>query len=444
MPDHSTHSPGLTKMMNIVHKKLYILMMGFQIMTNTEDAHGENVVAKSELVSEPSKKVCVGRFVIELPDGFGFSYGQAVISGVGITSNPTESRNDFNGRILSREKELMTTKGDLGISLERARDIRKNDAEGRIFHFGRVRSYHVEYGKKIDLEWFSIEAHIRVDDISYELSVEVGDDEQVRKVEQIIANLRKRKPDEIPGQEGFCFGNGIVLGANALPENTESTVLFAGDRRHPDVVFALSSMSGVTGDKTLLERTADSPTRNAYRSRFQTIFEGRRSINGMPGEEISEAVRELKGTRGHTFMWESDSVKDDILKPFISLELSTGRGRPGKPVNSSLSDKEVQALWGKISNSLRLRPVSPPVSEAAPVRQPPSSASAGTPCPRSGWWSCAEHADGFEVVGGTTQYLAEGVRVPEATLLGPRKMFGRRVQFERGTPTTWKFVKERT
>lgn len=387
---------------------------------------------------------CVGRFLIDLPQGFEFSFGDTRISGVKITSDATESKEAFESRLASREKEVDvpdSTHGRAG--LERIRDVKLNHATGKIFHFGRQQSYHFEYGKKIPSEWFSLEAHLRVEDVSYRLFVEFAGDEEVQLVDHLIANLRYRETQQVPDQEGFCFENGIVLGAIASQSKVESTVLFAGDRRYPDVAFALSSMSGVTRQRTLLERIADSPTRREYRSRFETFFEGRRSINGLSGEEESHACRELKGTRGHTFMWESDSVKDDVLKPFISLELSTGLGRPGQPVNSSLSDKEVKALWAKISNSLRLRPVSPPVPKDTPVPKQPGSASTGTPCPRSGWWSCAEHADGFDVVGGTTQYIAEGVRMPEATLLGPRKMFGRRVEFQRGTPTTWKFVKER-
>lgn len=390
------------------------------------------------------RKVCVGRFVVDIDKDFEFSFGDTRIYGVQISSDDTQSDTDFEERVLAREKELAKAEiSDRIGGLEHVRGVRFNHAFGKIFHFGRERGYHFEYGKRVDNEWFSIEAYARIEDVSYRFFVEIGDDEKSQVVEQIITDLRRRKPDEVPEQEGFCIENGVVLGTIATKRKVESTVLFAGDPRHPDVAFALSSMSGVTRQKTLLQRIADSPTRQKYQSRFQTIFAGRRTINGIPGEEESHAVRELKGTRSHTFIWESDSVKDDVLKPFLSLELSTGIGRPGEPVNSSLSDKEVQALWERISNSLRLRPISPPVSKDAPVTQPPSSASAGTQCPRSGWWSCAEHADEYEVVGGTTQYLAKGVCMPEARLLGPKKMFGRRMEFELSTPTTWKFVKER-
>lgn len=39
----------------------------------------------------------------------------------------------------------------------------------------------------------------------------------------------------------------------------------------------------------------------------------------------------------------------------VTLELETGIGRPGEPVNSSLSDDAALVLWDKIAGSLRLR-----------------------------------------------------------------------------------------
>jgi hypothetical protein len=80
-------------------------------------------------------------------------------------------------------------------------------------------------------------------------------------------------------------------------------------------------------------------------------------INGFYGEEILQRVDELNGVKLHDFMWESFGHTKDVLLPKLTLELSTGIGRPGAPVNSSLSDVEALALWEKISSSLRRRVV---------------------------------------------------------------------------------------
>jgi len=59
----------------------------------------------------------------------------------------------------------------------------------------------------------------------------------------------------------------------------------------------------------------------------------------------------------------------DVLAPKITLELQTGKGRPGEPINSSLSDEAVAALWDKISSSIRLRPTSS-ATKTSPAGQP--------------------------------------------------------------------------
>ena len=52
-------------------------------------------------------------------------------------------------------------------------------------------------------------------------------------------------------------------------------------------------------------------------------------------------------------------IDDALRDPF------TGIGRPGQPVNSSLSDDAVLELWDRITTSIRLRPTS-----AAPQMPP--------------------------------------------------------------------------
>ncbi|GGX99616.1 hypothetical protein GCM10007386_33050 [Pseudoduganella dura] len=394
------------------------------------------------------KTICVGRFAVDVPEKFEFSYGDARVSGVQISSDKSETMEEFNARIIERNIELAAQKNERDLaSLENVRDLKMQHATGKIFSFGRNWSYHIAHGKRVDNEWFSIEALVRIQEVSFRLFLEIADKEDFDEVMKIIVNMRYRQSNDLPGKPGFCFDNGIILDTVPVPLPAhdqvprESVVMFTGDSKHPDVAIALNSMSGVTKQKTLLQRSADSSARIDFPFAFQPIFEGRRSINGIPGEESSERVKENNGTRAHSYRWESDSIKTDAMKPFLVLELTTGIGRPGKPVNSSLSDKEVQALWDQISGSLRPRPVKVETAKPEPS-MPPERAEAGTPCPASGQWSCVDHANGYDVVGGTTQKFVQGVKMPQAELLGPEPLFGRRKTFTLSTPTVWKLVKE--
>jgi hypothetical protein len=58
------------------------------------------------------------------------------------------------------------------------------------------------------------------------------------------------------------------------------------------------------------------------------------------------------------FMWAGLGKLRDVLAPKVTLELETGIGRPGEPVNSSLSDAAVLERWDRVTSSIRLRPTS--------------------------------------------------------------------------------------
>jgi hypothetical protein len=69
---------------------------------------------------------------------------------------------------------------------------------------------------------------------------------------------------------------------------------------------------------------------------------------------------------------------DDPARPFLSLELRTGiKERPGgKPVDTSLHEDALLALWDSIASSIRLRKPGPrpvpgpgPAAKSAPVQQ---------------------------------------------------------------------------
>ena len=388
---------------------------------------------------------CMGRFIISLPTGMVFSYGDTRMAGWQISSISEETEEMFKARIAKREIELSAKENARGLaSLETNRNVQFPEYFGRIFSYDRTWDYHLEGKRRVDHEWFSVEAFIRRNSISFHFFKQIAKPMDLTEIESLVSNTQTRKSLEIPSQAGFCIEDGFIVDPVFAEIRAESSVVFAGFPSRPDVAVALSSMSGAIVTTTLLQRTANTDIRRMYPNAFRTIFTGARDINGIFGEESSESVKELNGTRAHSYMRESQPVGKEVMHPFLILELTTGNGRPGEPVNSSLSDKEVQALWDQISGSLRHRPVKTPVPATAPEKTRSDHSDAGTPCPASGWWSCAEQAESYQVVGGTSQYFAAGVRMPQAELYGPSNFFGRRTTFTLSTPTRWKLVKEQS
>lgn len=163
-------------------------------------------------------------------------------------------------------------------------------------------------------------------------------------------------------------------------------------------------------------------------------------------------VRELNFATTYGFDWEMSGTENDVLAPFLSLELQTGLNprAGGKPVQSTLSEGALVDLWDKISSTIRLRPTAPPAAEApAPSTLPRGSyATAGELCPQTGWWRCNEGGNGIGVLGGQPQYLKKGQQMPQALLLPPQtvwqKVRGLQPHYESGTPTLWKLVDKRS
>jgi hypothetical protein len=168
---------------------------------------------------------------------------------------------------------------------------------------------------------------------------------------------------------------------------------------------------------------------------------------------VLERVHELNFATTYGFVWEMQGVPDDPQQPFVSLELHGGISpRPGgKPVDTSLHEDAVLALWDSISSSIRLRRSdSPPPAD--PPAEPPDPtlgalATAGETCPHSGWWQCREGGPGVDVQGGAVQWIRKGDRMPQALLL-PRqtlwqKLRGLQPSIEPSRPTTWKLVDKR-
>ncbi|WGG53023.1 T6SS immunity protein Tli4 family protein [Rugamonas sp. DEMB1] len=232
-----------------------------------------------------------------------------------------------------------------------------------------------------------------------------------------------------------------------LASQHERVTMFLSLKDHPDFVIAFYTAAGLKPGKSLLAR--DDAIKQEFEAYVHTFRRGGRSIAGIPGDEICERFNEKNGTTAHSCEWEAVGVESNLFRPDLMLDFSTGHSlRPGgKPVESSLTDDAVLALWDKMSAGIRVRPtkaVRPPV--AAPVvPEIGSGVSAYEACPASGWWQCYDGKPLGEVVLGDTQFFRRGVRMPQATLLVPPTLWQRikreRPTFQHEAPTYWKLVR---
>ena len=322
-----------------------------------------------KITALPMKTICVGRFLVDVPAEAIVTYRGAGVTGWAISTVADERSESFKTRLKEKESELRATKNERGgQSLELVHDVSRAGLIGRIYIFNRIWLNMGGMGPERIEESVSIDALIYMNNVSYAVKGEFHKPGDVRTLEALIAQLVPRQKEEIPKQAGFCFDRAMIVGEMGVRQH-ETVAMSAGLHSHPDLAIALTSLAAPRPSKTLLERDAENSIKFEYRSNFHELRKGPRSLNGIPGEEILEHVSELNGTSSQSFMWESLMSTTDVYLPSLSLEFDTGYGRPGKPVNSSMSDNEALALWDRISGSLRRRPA----TDQPPASQPVSS-----------------------------------------------------------------------
>jgi hypothetical protein len=406
-------------------------------------------------MTEKRKTVCVGRYLVDVPVQAEVSLSGGMIDGFDIEAIE-ESEEDFHKRIAEREAEFGSHHADNGNAggMVEARDLRVPGMVGRTFIFDRSRGYLMEGDRRVDMESVSVEAHAHMGGFSFLLSATSTEESAASAAEALFARLRLRGVDEIPAAPGFCVGHGVFV--EPLPAHkNEHMMMHLGLPGHPDLAMVLFSIVGGRSEPGLLTRVAHTDATSSADEllRVSKLRSDKRSINGLDGEEVVERVREYNFTTGYAFNWEANGVTDDVLRPYLSLEMQTGVSeRPGgKPTDTSLHEDALMALWDSVASSIRLRKNDPP-SSSGPPPEPPGPhlgtvASAGDICPQSGWWQCNAGASGLDVYGGQVQYLRKGDRMPQALLL-PRQNLWQKVRgiqpsIESTQPTAWKLVDKR-
>lgn len=323
----------------------------------------EAMEAAQEINAIKMQTVCIGRFLIDVPDDAQISYRRAFIAGWTISSDSEETDAGFTERLAAKEAKLKLSKNDKGgARLESVKEIEGNRAFGKILVHSREWTYGIENGKRVDSTFVAIDALVRINGVSFDFAREIGRETDVQRLLQFISQLGARHDGAIPHQPGFCFEDGFLSEPLTAAQN-ERVAVFIGLKGHPDVAIAANTMAGLKPAASLLERDARSSVKQSNPSNFKSIRKGVRPIAGMAGEEMLQIVIEPNGTKSQDFMWESPGETDNVFHPIFTLEMNTGHGQPGHPINSSFTDAKALALWERISNSLRLRPTRNPAPD---------------------------------------------------------------------------------
>lgn len=407
-------------------------------------------------MTQQMKTICVGRFLIDLPKEAQVELGRARIHGFNVGAFE-ESAEEFQKRLADREAQIKAKPDRLGGSknLESAREVKTDSGiVGKIFvHSRTVTEGTAANGLELErfrYEGVAIEALVHASGISIDLVADDYHPDRLENLSKLVAQLVVNPENNPPPESGFCLDRAYFR-EPLTAQQAEQITMFAGLPSHPDVDFMLILAAGLKPDEQgLLERSGAAEERLslADKMRISRLRAAPREISGLPGEELVELFVEENDARVHSFWWEVNGTEDNVLIPHFVFKMNTGKSING-PVPSSLSDSAALGLWDKITSSIRLRPSRPLTNSR--VDQPAlpigTYASAGEPCPQSGWWLCGDGGNGVGVLGGQRQYIKKGDPMPQALLLPSPTLWDRvrglQPSYESKNRTNWKLVDNR-
>jgi hypothetical protein len=391
--------------------------------------------------------VCVGRLLIDLPADAEVSFSAARLGSVDINVEPGYTPQKAAAVIAEREASLAGQLNEYERpSMEKRMVVDSINFQSTLLYSDRKKPVtRISNGRPVTgtEEGITVEAFGVKDDLFYRFK---GERLSSPKYEQNVLVLAKQfeslKAMSVPSGPGFCMENGIIHDP-AVPGMNETVTMFASLKGHPDIAIRLDTSVLHKPQESLLARDADNDINTRFAANIKNLGKGPRELNGIPGEELLDRFKEGNGTTGHMFMWESLGKPSDVFVPTITLELQTGKGRPGSPVNSSLSDEAVLQLWHAISSSLRIRPTtdtkkvsSEGTTAAVPLGE---LAATGRTCPQTGYWQCSEPG---LVEGAQGKFIKQGALMPRAMLRGApslwQKMSGNTPLHE--VATVWKLI----
>ena len=155
--------------------------------------------------------------------------------------------------------------------------------------------------------------------------------------QEILSGLKTRQEFEVPNRHGICLIGGFIADDGKKPFEVHSTVEFA--KQHD---MSLEIMHGdvlKAGEATLLQRKVNLDKGVMVKALTHTIRQGKRTINGMSGEE--KLVK--WGGNKYMFFWERDGGDPRIMMQF-GAEKKDGTKR---------SEAEVLAIWDTVLPTLK-------------------------------------------------------------------------------------------
>jgi hypothetical protein len=312
------------------------------------------------------KTVCIGRFLIDMPEEMEVELARPRIHGFEISSFDEPEAN-FRTRLVQREARLRATPDRLGgnKNLESVREVKtENGIVGKIFiHTRTVVEGTQARGLELEryhYEGVAIEALVHGQGMSFDVSASDYDPNKIENLAKLVAKLVPNPANVAPTEPGFCVYRAWFRDPLTAAQG-EEIMMHAQLPSHPDIKFMTILAAGnKPATQSLLERTEDTMAGLTpdQKKRVSNARAAPRTIAGIAGDEVVTRIAELNDAVVYTFWWEVDGTEDNVFVPHVAFKMYLGKGDNG-PVPSSLSQDAGMALWDKISSSIRFHHTRP-------------------------------------------------------------------------------------
>lgn len=221
----------------------------------------------------------------------------------------------------------------------------------------------------------------------------------------VATNLRLRAADEIPDEPGFCIKEGFIPDNRYNDQEMANAGLYFPSL--PDISFSISSNKDAYADYdnfaeyrkklSLLHRIQGAKDDQGVFYPSRTVLrEGKRDVQHWHGEE--SLVKRKDGT--HDFEWAFVGTPKDVANPSeysAQLYSKVKHNTVGAAAQASITDDEAVALWDKLLSGLKFRVQVPGAPEGSyyttpskPMTPPPAPAPVvwlrDQRCPKDGYY----------------------------------------------------------
>jgi len=311
--------------------------------------------ARLQPLFEQTRTVCLGRFVMQIPNSATVVYGPAE------ADTPIEFAAGQADRLGERLAARVA-------QVEQERKFMQEGDLGRLPLFGKVvdgavPGQKVVYGSKDQLG-YTIHSFVPLgaDLFVQHLDTVLPDENRIATMNRIAGALRPRADADIPGEAGSCIEGGFV----PLDQTYERVTIGVRFKEFADVHLSvevhkngerLQQHADLDSLRNQARKQAESSGVGAVFSSIKVLRRQERQVGNWQGLEIITRNPAYKDdTENHELRYLSAGAVNDALQPRLDVRLDTGlknnrraRARP------SLSDEETMALWDKLLGTIRVR-----------------------------------------------------------------------------------------